>query len=377
MSKPAPPRAPNRGWKANKSRDAPLNSQRAHSPLVTSLRTQIRWLSFDAEPNLWHRWHPLRPFVHWYHGRIVNRHIGRALDRRLAMHREAAAEGGRVDPKRTRTIIDLALSTYDDGPAADDGADGGAKDFGASKPDSGAVDPFFKTICRSQIKLFLFSGHDTTSSALCYHLYLLSRHPSSLARLQAEHAAILGPDPTAAGQTITANPALLNQLPFTAAVIRESLRLFPTVTVSREGLRDYAVPADDGREYPTEGFLVFPNPHTPQRDPAYWPRADDFVPERWLAREGEAMYPTKGAWRAFETGPRNCIGQELAMLEMKIVLCLAVRRWAVRARLEVLGEGDVRGERAYQTQLMGPRGDLPCVVERVERVGRGGEDGGE
>ena len=349
-----------------RSRDSHLNCQRTFNPMVHSIRQQIRWLSFGAEPNLLDRWHPLRPFIHWYHGRIVNDYISKELDQRFAMHREAASEdtdpNTKSDLKRTRTIIDLALSTYtaDNPPASPTDA----------KP-AGAIDPFFKQICMSQIKLFLFSGHDTTSSALCFHLYLLAQHPSILTRLRAEHDAVLGPDPSLAASRISASPHLLHQLPYTTAVIKESLRLFPTVTISREGLPGYTVTDERGRAFPTENFLVFPNPHTPQHDPAYWPRADAFLPERWLAKEGEAMYPVKGAWRAFEHGLRGCIGQELAMLEMKIVLVVVARRYVVReAYGEVDGGGEgrsVRGERAYQTALMGPRGDLPCWVERVGR----------
>ena len=73
--------------------------------------------------------------------------------------------------------------------------------------------------------------------------------------------------------------------------------------------------------------LVWSSPHTIQRSPDFWPRPDEFLPDRWLVQPGHELYPIKGAWRPFEFGPRNCIGQELALLEMNLVLVLAIRQF--------------------------------------------------
>jgi sterigmatocystin biosynthesis cytochrome P450 monooxygenase len=268
------------------------------------------------------------------------------------------AINGGSGPK-TRTIIDLALSTY--------------LESETSKRSLAQMDPFFKKVCMSQIKLFLFSGHDTTSSSICFHFYLLSQHAEALAKLRAEHESVFGPDPETAADLISSSPHLLNQLPYTTAVIRESLRLFPTVTISREGEPGFSIADEHGRHFPTENFLVWPNPHTPQHDPAYWPQVDEFLPERWLVGPEDPLYPVKGAWRAFEHGPRNCIGQELAMLEMKTVLVLVVRLLEVTPAYDELDKArggkipTVHGVRGYQVNLMQPAEDLPC---RVKRIGR-------
>jgi cytochrome P450 len=63
-----------------------------------------------------------------------------------------------------------------------------------------------------------------------------------------------------------------------------------------------------------------------QRDrDVYGSNANDFVPERWLGDAAEKI-PTS-AWRSFERGPRNCIGQELAILEARVVIALVARRY--------------------------------------------------
>ena len=323
------------------------------------MRKQIRWLSFGAEPNLFTRYNPARPFVHWYCNRKVNAFISQKLDTRFE---EIQAAKSQDSPKKQITILDLALQAY-----LQETKD--SKSLATSH-----LEPDFKEICIANMKIFLFGGHDTTSSSLCYTLYLLSKHRKELQRLRAEHDAVLSPDPSAAAALITANPALINKLPVTTAIIRESLRMFPVVTSTRAGEPGYSVRDSRGRQLPTDGFLVWSNVHMIHHDPALWPRAEEFVPERWLVREGDpsGLYPVKGAWRAFEHGPRNCIGQELAVVNMKVFLCLVARNVEVRDCYEELdraqsgGRKMVEGERAYQVQLSQPEGDFPCRIVKAE-----------
>ena len=92
-----------------------------------------------------------------------------------------------------------------------------------------------------------------------------------------------------------------------------------------------------------------------------------------MVPEGDPLHPVKGAWRAFEFGPRNCVGQELSLLEIKIVLAMTIRRFEVRAvyreweREKGMRARSVSGEKGYQV-LDGtnrPRGGFPCRVQLV------------
>lgn len=79
-------------------------------------------------------------------------------------------------------------------------------------------------------------------------------------------------------------------------------------------------------EYSLDGVMVYNCAIMIQRDPkVFGETANDFVPERWL-HEASDQIPVP-AWRAFERGPRNCIGQELATLEARIVVALVARRY--------------------------------------------------
>ena len=184
-------------------------------------------------------------------------------------------------------------------------------------------------------------GHDTTSSTACYIFYVLATHPAILARLRAEHVSVLGPDATETASVIISDPLLLNKVPYTLAVIKETLRMYPAVSSIRAGEPNFSVSDDAGRRFPTDGFLVWANPQPVHRDPAYWKQSDDFLPERWLVEPGDPLYPIKGAWRPFKHGARNCIGQELAILEMKVIMVMTVRLFQIELMYDDLDRSKV------------------------------------
>jgi cytochrome P450 len=70
------------------------------------------------------------------------------------------------------------------------------------------------------MKTFLFAGHDTSSSAICYIYHLLELYPKSLAKVIAEHNEVFGEDTSMTANIIKENPQLLNRLPYTLAVIK-------------------------------------------------------------------------------------------------------------------------------------------------------------
>ena len=164
-------------------------------------------------------------------------------------------------------------------------------------------------------------------------------------------------------------PYLLNQLPYTVAVIKETLRLFPVGSSLRGGEPGYCVKDPKGCSLPTDGFLVWAVSQPIHRDPEYWPQPDTFLSERGLAAPGDPLYPVKGAWRPFKFGPRNCIGQELAMMEIKIAMIMVLQMFDFEiayGELDRQTKGtprNVEGERAYQLTLAGPSDDLPCRVK--------------
>lgn len=184
---------------------------------------------------------------------------------------------------------------------------------------------------------------------------------------------MFGSDVTQTARRIKEDPYLINKLPYTVAIIKETLRLWPPASSVRIGEPGFFI-HHDGKQYPTDGFMIWPMVYAMQHDPKFWPSPNSFLPERWLVNEGDPLYPIKGAWRPFEFGPRNCIGQELAMVESKIILALMLRQFDVRTVYDEfdLERGKQRvnttpqGERAYQVLIATakPAQGMPARVKR-------------
>lgn len=160
------------------------------------------------------------------------------------------------------------------------------------------------------------AGHETTATALLWWSRLMADHPEAAARAQAEvDQRLQGRVPTAADA-----PALqwLN------ATLKEALRLYPPAaalmtrrTTAPISLGGYVVPA---------GHLLRITPWLLHRDDTLFPQATSFRPERFL---DEAVPPPRGAWMPFGTGPRVCIGQHFALLEMTLLAALLLQRYAL------------------------------------------------
>jgi cytochrome P450 len=351
-----------------------MDYQRAANPLATALRSQVNWQTFGNEINPWHRWHPIRPIIQWYNGKVMSTYIRVELKKRFE---ELKANRGLASKPAAKSVIGLALEAY-------------AAAHGKNEIlDQAQLDEEFAAFATYQIRLFLFAGHDSTSSTLVYAYHLLSKHPKALSRVREEHAKVFGDDPAVAAERLRQTPSLVNQTPYTLAVIKETLRLFPAASSMREGQREAMLTDTAGRTYPTDQVLVWIVHLATQTNPRVWPRAREFVPERWLVDPGHELYPPPNAFRTFEHGPRNCIGQTLVYVELRVALIMTVRQFdirpayaeidAERARQDGLlgfvlnGRGffkeptkTFRGERAYQIEKGGahPSEGYPCRVRR-------------
>lgn len=337
-------------------RDTRFDAQRTKNIFTTALRAQIRWLSFGNEANLFERWHPLRPLMRRWNARQMVQYVSRELDNRFVNNRK---NKNLMDKERSKTIIDLALENY-------------LADQARNRDGGEGMDETFKNAAICQIRTFLFAGHDTSSSTLCYCYHLLSLHPHVRRRMVDELNKILGKDVGQAASRIAENPHLLNQLTYTFAIIKETLRLYPPASSTRSGEPGFMMTSPDGRQCPTEGLLVWSNSVAIHRNPDFWPQPNDFLPERWLVGKDDPLFPAaKGMWRAFEYGPRNCIGQELALLEVRLILALTVREFSIESAYEEWdrlkpprGPKTVNGDRAYQILLGAahPNDGFPCKV---------------
>lgn len=325
------------------------------------MRSLIEIVNWGQEMNPLKRWSLIRRFQVWSWGRYLNSFIHAELEKRFAERMASKETHEQLDVKgrKVKSIVALALDNY----IAED-----------TKKETATMDPDFKRYATAQLRVFLVAGHDTTSSAITYSLHLLHTHPSFLARVRSEHDCVFGTDIAAAATLLKDNPNLLNRLPLTLAAIKEALRLFPPAGGIRMGSPDITLTAEDGTQFPTAGCQVWIVHEALHRNPAYWKEPDSYLPDRWLVGPEDPLYPVKGAWRAFEHGPHNCIGQNLALTEIKTILVMTLREFDMSPAYEEWdrlhpskGIKTFRGNRAYQVANGGggqhPADRYPCRIQ--------------
>ncbi|KAK9772818.1 putative Cytochrome P450 [Seiridium cardinale] len=161
-------------------------------------------------------------------------------------------------------------------------------------------------------------------SALCWVLYEIHKNPGILGQIHTEHDQVLGSDPGQATEVLSKQPHTLNDLRYTTAVIKESLRVHALGQTHREGSTGFNFSIEE-IIYPTYDTIIQTVPAATQSHPDLWPRVKEFLPERFLVADGHPLYPPKNAWRTFELGSTRCIGEELAMMEIKLVLVFTLR----------------------------------------------------
>lgn len=163
-----------------------------------------------------------------------------------------------------------------------------------------------RELLEETMTLFL-AGHETTALALSYTLYLLAAHPDAYGKLVLEVDAVLGgSEPTVSD---------VEKLSYTNAVVKESLRLYPPVwTMARLATDDVEV----GGVRLAAGEQVIVPQWVVQRDPRWFPEPEALRPERFLGEAHKEL--PRFAYFPFGGGPRVCIGQHFAMMELVLVV---------------------------------------------------------
>ena len=172
---------------------------------------------------------------------------------------------------------------------------------------------------RDECVTIFSAGHETTAVSMAWTIQLLTQHPDVLARVRAESRAVLG-------DARLPHPEAFRALPYTLQVVQESLRLYPPAWImSRRAHQDdqvgpYRIPA---------GNTALVCPYLLHRDPVNWPDPERFDPERFATGgPKERLHPY--AYLPFGGGPRLCIGNQFALMEMQILLAMFVREFDLK-----------------------------------------------
>ena len=198
---------------------------------------------------------------------------------------------------------------------------------------------------RDEVITLFLAGHETTANILSWAFHLLSTHPEVEGRLLRELDGVLGTD----GRRRTPTIEDLSKLTYTRMVVDETMRLYPPAWITnRQALAEdeilgHCIPA---------GAFVMVSPYVLHRHPDYWVDPDAFDPERFAPGEGRPRF----AYSPFGGGPRQCIGQSMALVDAQLGLATVLGR----CRLRPTSGRPVEPE-GFAT--LRPRGGLPMTAE--------------
>ncbi|CAJ2510080.1 Uu.00g059800.m01.CDS01 [Anthostomella pinea] len=307
--------------------DARLSYQTQGSALADCLRRQVYWTQFGTTFNPIRRYLSPRPLVQKYNSYRMNRYLDGEIDKRfeeLALSRRSPRKEFRAP---NRSIISLAMDQY----------------LGEVGNDAEPSKEAFRELVKPQLRMFLYAGHDTTSSTLLYCFHLLSQHPEAMAKVRAEHD-------TRCWVPIPQSSIALSRRSCAFSLLREACGKGVPTSSSR---------TREGHQYPTEGCHIW-SLSLVMHNPAVFVRPEEFLPERWIVGPRDPLHPNKGAWRAFEWGPRSCIGQTLAQLELKVALVMTARLFDITLAYDEWdqlhprkGIKSVDGNRVYPAEMGG------------------------
>ncbi|XP_076808222.1 cytochrome P450 2U1-like [Clavelina lepadiformis] len=159
----------------------------------------------------------------------------------------------------------------------------------------------------SSVRDLFMAGTETTASTICWIILFLSHYQDVQEKMQKEIDEVLG-------QSGVPSMDVLEKLPYVRVVLQEVSRLRPTVPLSvphmasRDAiLNGYVIP---------KGAIILTNIWGIQHDESRWPEPEKFLPERHLDNDGK--FNKSSNWMIFNLGLRNCLGQQLAKMELFI-----------------------------------------------------------
>ncbi|KAM7345241.1 cytochrome P450 4e2-like isoform 2-T2 [Cochliomyia hominivorax] len=182
-----------------------------------------------------------------------------------------------------------------------------------------------------EVSTFIFEGHDTTTSGITFAVYLLSRHLEVQQKIFEEQQKIMG-----GNIKRDATFQELSEMKYLDLVLKEAQRLYPSVPmIARLTEKEYNI---NGKLIPKNTSLNLFLMAMGYNDKSF-PDPYRFKPERFdLSNRSEQINPFE--YVPFSAGPRNCVGQKFAQLEIKTVVSKIVRNFEILPALDELASKD-------------------------------------
>ncbi|XP_015280087.1 PREDICTED: cytochrome P450 4A4-like [Gekko japonicus] len=241
--------------------------------------------------------------IYWYSSdgrrfreacKLAHQHTEKVIENRRRSFKEEG-ELEKIQKKRYLDFLDILLCAKDENGA------------GLSDED-----------LRAEVDTFMFEGHDTTTSGISWILHAMAQNPEHQQRCREEIKDTLGERDTVQWED-------LGRITYTTMCIKEALRLYPPVpAVSRQLSKP--ITFCDGRTLP-KGSIVAISIYNIHRNPSIWEDPEVFDPTRFSLENSSQRH--SHAFVPFAAGPRNCIGQQFAMNEIKVAVAQILLRFEI------------------------------------------------
>ena len=191
-------------------------------------------------------------------------------------------------------------------------------------------------------------GYSPNGMALYWTLFLLSQHPEACKKILHELDEVLdGENPT---------PEQLDKLPLLDGALKEAMRLIPAgVWTARYAMQPFKL----GSYELQKGTWVMMSAYVTHRIPEIFPEPYKFKPERW-----QDIHPSSYEFMSFSAGPRYCIGQSLAMMQLKIAMSIILQRFSLTLKpdttVDAEGMNSIRAKNGLP-MIVNPRTDNPTA----------------
>jgi cytochrome P450 len=211
---------------------------------------------------------------------------------------------------------------------------------------------------RDEVMTLFLAGHETTALALSWSWYLLAKNPEAEKKFHAELDEVLGRNGGRAPEVSD-----LPKLKYAEMIAKEAMRLYPPAyAVGREAIEETEL---GGYRVP-RGTQLFAFQWFTHRDPRFFDRPDEFEPERWAADSIQDL--PKYAYFPFGGGPRQCIGNYFAMMEVVLLMATIGQRFRFSLvenhKVEVLPVLSLRPKNGIKVNLLHRLNDPSPLLDR-------------
>ncbi|CAA7047259.1 unnamed protein product [Microthlaspi erraticum] len=166
---------------------------------------------------------------------------------------------------------------------------------------------------RDVVLSLLLAGRDTTSSALTWFFWLLSKHPQVMTKIRHEIKTKF-------------DPTDLEKLVYLHAALNESMRLYPPIPFNHKSPSKSDV-LPSGHKVEVDAKIVLSMYALGRMRSVWGEDASDFKPERWILDNGSLRHEPSYKFMAFSAGPRACVGKHLALLQMKMIAVEVIQNY--------------------------------------------------